>query len=108
VFEFLAAEGSPDAPAYITQILQWGPPGVVVVLILTGVLITKGQFDAMKKDRDDWKAAYEKEVEGHEDTRGALSDAVKAAASSLEVARTTTALLTNLGHIAQQGNKGSS
>lgn len=96
-----------DAPAYITQILQWGPPGIIVVLILTGVLVTKGQLDQMRQDRDSWRAAYDKEVEAHTATRTALAEAVKAAGSSVEVAKTTTSLLTQLGHVAESRKNGS-
>ena len=87
----------------VSQVLQWGPPGIVIALILTGVLVTKGQLAQMKQDRDDWRAAYELERAAHAETRSALADSTKTAAASLEVAKTTQVLLTNLGHIAGSG-----
>lgn len=99
---YWATAATDSAPEYITQILQWGPPGVVIVLILTGVLVTKGQLEQMKTDRDDWRAAYEKECEAHGTTRSALAEATRASGASLEMAKTTAALLTNLGHVARQ------
>lgn len=90
--------GSPD----IGQLVQYGVLGVVLVLLLTGVLVTKGSYEQMRKERDEWKGAYDKEHEAHTTTRDALAESTKAAAASLEVARTTTALLTNLGHVAHR------
>jgi hemoglobin-like flavoprotein len=104
---FFAEASAPGTPEYISQILQWGPPGVVIVLLLLGVLVTKGQYDQMKAERDKWQAAYEKERDAHDSTREALAESVKTASASLETARTTTALLTNLGHLANQPGKGS-
>jgi hypothetical protein len=109
VIRLFAAEGDPaDAPAVLGQILQWGPAGVIIILILTGVLVTKAQLESMKNDRDEWKAAYQQESQAHESTREALREAVAAAATSLEVSRTTTALLNNLGHMAQTQKPGAS
>jgi hypothetical protein len=106
VIRYLAEAAPTDAPVYITQILQWGPAGVLIVLILSGVLVTKAQFEAMRKDRDDWRAAYEKECDAHDTTRAALAEATKASVASLEMARTTAALLTNLGHVANHPESG--
>ena len=92
-----AAEAS-DSPDLISAILQWGVPGVVVALLLLGWLIPKGAYEQMKADRDEWKAAYEREREAHAATRDALAEASKAAAAAVETARTTTALLSHLGH----------
>jgi len=95
----LAGEAAANSPPdLITAILQWGVPGVVVLLLLLGWLVPKGAHEQMKADRDEWKAAYDKERLAHEATRDALADAARAAAAAVENARTTTALLTNLGH----------
>jgi hypothetical protein len=103
---WLSEAAGGEAPSYITQILQYGPAGVMLVLILSGVLITKAQFEAMKKDRDDWRSAYEKETVAHDTTRTALAEATRASAASLEMAKTTAALLTNLGHLAARPEAG--
>lgn len=105
----LLAEASDPtgAPEYLTQILQWGPPGVVIVLILTGVLVTKGQLAQMKDERDAWKTAYEKEVAAHDQTRAALGDLTKTGEANLQSSQTALALLQNLGHLAaRQGSSG--
>lgn len=96
------APATTGSPEYVTQILQWGPPGVVIVLILTGVLVTKGQLEQMRKIADDWHTAYDKECAAHDDTRAALAEVSKSASASLEVAKTTTVLLSNLGHLANR------
>ncbi len=94
----LAAEAASNPPDLITSILQWGVPGVVVVLLLLGWLIPKGAHEQMKIDRDQWKDAYEREREAHAATRDALADASRAAAAAVETSRTTTTLLSTLGH----------
>jgi hypothetical protein len=93
-----AAEAAGNTPDYINSILQWGPPGVVVVLLLTGVLVTRGNHDDVKAERDRWRLAYEKEVSAHDETRQALAESSRAAAAAVETARTTTGLLGHLGH----------
>jgi hypothetical protein len=95
----LAADAT-DAGEVMGQVLQWGPAGVVIVLILTGVLVTRGQMQQMQADRDQWKAAYERECNAHDTTRTALVEANRGSAASIETARTATALLSNLGHVA--------
>ena len=89
------ATGNTD---YISSILQWGPPGVVIVLLLTGVLVTRGNHDDVKADRDRWRQAYEKECSAHDETRQANTELSRAAAAAVETARTTTGLLSHLGH----------
>ena len=101
-----AAEATSNPPDLIASILQWGVPGVVVALLLLGWLIPKGAHEQMKADRDEWKAAYEREREAHAATRDALAEASKAAAAAVETARTTTALLSHLGHPAARPGSG--
>ncbi len=93
-----AAEAATTTPDYITTILQWGPPGVVIVLLISGILVTKGNHDDVKSERDRWRTAYEKECEAHDETRNALVEANRSAAAAVETARTTTGLLSHLGH----------
>lgn len=89
-----ALEGSdPIAP-----LLQWGVLGIILVLILLGWLIPKGMYQQMKADRDDWRGTYEKERDAHQATRDALADASRSASAAVETARTTTGLLSRLGH----------
>lgn len=93
-----AAEATTSTPDYISTILQWGPPGVVIVLLLTGVVVTRGNHEDVKSERDRWRAAYEKETAAHDETRQALAEASRAASAAVETARTTTGLLSHLGH----------
>jgi hypothetical protein len=107
MISFWAAEAATSPPDLITAILQWGVPGVVVALLLLGWLIPKGAHEQMKSDRDDWKTAYEKEREAHAATRDALADASRSAAAAVETARTTTGLLSHLGHSSAKSGTGS-
>ncbi len=93
-----AAEVAPAAADWVTTILQWGPPGVVIILLLSGVVVTRGHHEAIVNDRDQWRAAYEKECSAHDETRAALAEASRSAAAAVETARTTTGLLGHLGH----------
>lgn len=92
-----------DAPAASTdiigQVLQWGLPGTIIVLLLLGWLVPKGSYEQMRTDRDAWQTAYEKEREAHGITRDALVDANRSAGAAIETARTTTAILSTLGHV---------
>ncbi len=99
-----AAEVAPAAADWVTTILQWGPPGVVIILLLSGVLVTKGHHDAVVTDRDQWRQAYEREVEAHDETRTGLVEANRSAAAAVETARTTTGLLSHLGHTPRSGS----
>ena len=98
MFHQLAAEAASGSTDFIATIIQWGPPGVVLVLLLTGMLITKGAHEEVKTDRDRWRDAYEKERTAHDASRDALADTASSAAAATEAARTTAALLTSLGH----------
>lgn len=105
-FHVWAEEASAGSPDLISSILQWGVPGVVVALLLLGWLVPKGAHEQMKDDRDEWKAAYQRERDAHQATRDALAEASKAATAAVETARTTTALLSHLGHIAARPGNG--
>ena len=94
----LAAEGADSAPNVLGAILQWGVPGVVLLLILLGWLVPKGAHAQIVNDRDAWKAAYEKERDAHQATRDALADSSRSAVAAVETARTTAGLLDRLGH----------
>lgn len=95
---YLAAEATSNSPDVMSTILQWGPAGVVLALLLSGLLVTKGSHEDVKTERARWQEAYEKERQAHELTRAALSDANNSAAAAVETAKTTAALLQNLGH----------
>ena len=98
MFRYWAADTVATTPDVMTSILQWGPAGVVIVLLLTGVLITRGNHEDVKAERDRWQAAFEKERSAHELTRQALADANRTGAAAVETSKTTAALLDRLGH----------
>ena len=98
MLHLMAAEAAGASPDFVSTIIQWGPPGVVLALLLSGFLITKGNHEDVKNERARWQDAYEKERGAHELTREALADTSKSAAAAVETAKTTAALLTHLGH----------
>lgn len=98
MLELFAAADAAATTDPVQLILQWGPAGVVIVLLLTGVLVTRGNHDDVKQERDRWRQAYERECEAHDETRAALAEAGRSAGAAVETARTTTALLSHLGH----------
>lgn len=101
MIRYWAAEAAATTPDITGTILQWGPAGVVIVLLLSGVLITRGNHEDVKADRDRWRDAFEKERSAHELTRLALADANRTGAAAVETSKTTAALLTHLGHQAK-------
>lgn len=64
----------------ITAILSSAGTGtaIIVVLILTGILVTRQAMQRVEKDADDWKTAYEKERAARETERKA-GDELRAA-----------------------------
>ena len=98
MFHQLATEAAGASPDFVATVLQWGPPGVVLALLLTGMLITRGNHEDVKTERAYWRDAYNKERDAHETTRDALVDASKSASAAVETAKTATALLSKLGH----------
>lgn len=97
MLQHLAAEAAAN-PDLVATVLQWGPAGVVIALLLTGVLVTRGNHEDVKAERERWRQAYEKETEAHDETRRALAESSRSAAAAIETARTTTGLLSHLGH----------
>lgn len=83
---------------WVTAIASWGPAGVLVVLLLTGIVEPKWSRIRMEKDRDDWKQAFDTEREAHGVTRDALSAANARAEAALESANTMTRILEQAGH----------
>ncbi|MFF0822419.1 hypothetical protein ACFYUR_18815 [Micromonospora haikouensis] len=103
LIRWAADAGSADPSNVFGAILQWGVPGIVLVLILLGWLIPKGAHEQMKADRDTWRSAYETERDAHQATRDAFIDASRAANAAVETARTATGLLDKLGHPTHPG-----
>lgn len=47
----------------VDTLIASGPTGLVLVLIITGLLVTKRHLDDIREDRDAWRTAYSKEHE---------------------------------------------
>lgn len=98
LIRWAADAASTDTPNVLGAILQWGVPGVVLLLILMGWLVPKGAYEQMRTDRDTWRQSYEKERDAHQATRDAFIDASRSSIAAVETARTATGLLDRLGH----------
>lgn len=97
---WFASDGPAAAAAdVLSPFLNYGVLGLLVLLILSGQLATKGQVADLKADRDAWRAAYDKERESKAVTETALTVAQNQAGLSLEASKTLTALFDKLGHL---------
>lgn len=113
IADLLIASAAADAGSsgdfdWISQLLTWGPPGVVIVLLLTGVLEPKravtrleAQLGAKDAEIAHWRTAFESEQTAHQRTRDALAAANERAAVAVENGRTTALLLQQRGHQAE-------
>lgn len=105
------AEAAPSADV-LSILLTWGPGGVVVLLLITGLLIPKPAHDralsdrdrlieAVTSDRDRAVQAIEIEQKAHTLDRESLTAAERRADLILDMGRTTNVLLDALGHSAR-------
>lgn len=83
---------------WLSTLINWGPGGIIIILIMTGKLAPKSTVDAANADRDSWKSAYFDECAAHSETRSALAIERQQTATSNEAARVTTQLLEGLQH----------
>lgn len=89
----------PVSPDVVTPLLQYGLPGLVVVLFLLGWLIPKGVYESVREERDKWRQAWETEQAAHQLTRATLAEANARADAAVEAARTAASTLRALGHM---------
>jgi carbamoylphosphate synthase large subunit len=94
-----AVADSATDPDYLSILLQWGPGGLMLALVLSGILIPKVAVEIIKADRDAWRTAFDKEREAHQLTRVSLQTAQSQAGLALEGSKTLTAVLERLGHV---------
>lgn len=94
----LVAAATPTDPDWLSYLLQWGPGGVVLGLVITGILEPKRVRQNLETDRNSWKDAFETERSAHQVTRDALAAANARAEAAVESAQTMTKLLESLGH----------
>lgn len=85
-------------PDLMAPLIQYGPLGIVLLLILVGLLVPKGSVEQIRIDRDEWREAFRSEQKAHQATRDALAEANGRADAAVEAARTTASMLRDLGH----------
>lgn len=82
----------------LTYLLNFGVIGVVLVLLVTGVLVTRRELDRANQRADEWKAQYEREAEAHGLTLRTVERERERGDVVTESSRTTAAILGYLGH----------
>lgn len=90
---------------WLSIVLTWGPPGVVLAMIMLGLLVTKRERVALENDRDNWRGAFDTERAAHVLTREALAEANVRASAALESANTMTRILEAGGHSRTPGHQ---
>lgn len=75
------------------SLLTFGPLGIMVVLILTGYLITKKHADDLRTETTTWRSAYEHERDARRAEHDARLRAEAVAAQSLEQGRILVGLM---------------
>jgi hypothetical protein len=82
----------------LKQLATWGPGGVVLVLLILGVLVTKRELTGAQQDGERWRQMFEQEREAHRLTQEALARERERMDAALEAGRTSAMLLQYLGH----------
>lgn len=93
-----------SAPDVLSPLLQYGPLGIMTVMLLFGFLVPKWVYDAMKTDRDKWQSAAEKEQDAHDVTRQVVRDLAAREGASTELGKTALGILQGLDHTARGGS----
>jgi hypothetical protein len=100
-----AADASTGQFDWVGQLIQWGPAGVFLALLLTGVIepkraVTKAEAQTIKADAEAarWRSLFESEQTAHVKTREALAVANERATVAIENGKTTAMLLQRYGH----------
>lgn len=94
----VAAEPGQAGLDPLAVISTWGPAGVLVVLLITGVLVTKRELDKADRVSEQWRVAFQTEQTAHIKTREALAVAEDRASVAQPLAETGRRLLEQLGH----------
>ena len=80
----------------LSLLTQWGPLGLVLVLVLLGVLVPRPTVDLLKQQLEREQQAHDKEREAHGKTRAALSEETKRGDAAVQAAQTAQRLLDRL------------
>lgn len=93
---WLADDAATD---FFSPLLQYGPLGIIVILFLTGWVVSKSVYDSIKEERDNWRKAFETEQAAHQITRDASVESNRRGDAAVEAARTAAATLNALHHL---------
>jgi len=88
----------------LSYLLNFGVLGLLLVLWLTGRIVSKSEHDRAIGEGEQWKQRFEQEAAAHNVTRQALGQERERGDSSIEAARMGTALLSALSHHQLPGN----
>lgn len=86
-------------PEALNPLLQYGLPGVVILLFLIGWLIPKSVYETLKSELAEVHKALATEQAAHQLTRATLAEANGRADAAVEAARTAAATLQALKHL---------
>ncbi|WP_371538357.1 hypothetical protein OG210_21810 [Streptomyces sp. NBC_00466] len=92
------ADSGPDIGSLLGKFVQYGVVGLIVVLLILGVIAPKYVLDALSRERDNWRDAFEKEREAHQVTLQQLAAAQASADVANEQGRAMVKLLEEFGH----------
>lgn len=87
----------------LAYLINFGAIGAILILWLTGAIVSKRENDRERERADQWKSLYDRETEAHDVTRQALSRERDRQDAGTEAANTAAALLRVLGHQALPG-----
>lgn len=96
----LSAE--PMVPEVLNPLLQYGLPGVVILLFLIGWIIPKSVYETLKTELAEVHKALATEQAAHQLTRATLAEANGRADAAVEAARTAASTLQALRHLSSQ------
>ncbi|MDX3077852.1 hypothetical protein [Streptomyces sp. MI02-7b] len=65
----------PDVSKVIGKLGQYGPVGLFLILLLIGFIVPKWAIDALTREKDNWRTAFEQERAAHQVTREQLAKA---------------------------------
>jgi hypothetical protein len=82
----------------LKQIATWGPAGILAVLLILRVLVTRQELTDAQQDGEKWRQMFEAERSAHQLTQQALGRERERMDAAVEASRTTAMMLQYLGH----------
>lgn len=89
-------------PEVLNPLLQYGLPGVVILLFLVGWIIPKSMYETLKSELAEVHKALATEQAAHQLTRATLAEANGRADVAVEAARTAASTLKALQHMSDR------